>query len=205
MAGQHLGHFQLSQGLSLGDAIIFVVTATTLIVQIVGPPMVKLSLAFADELGRDVREEDLAAELSVQSVMNRSPVTVKENESLGRVIDRLTGNGQRIYPVLDIEGNMSGVISFESMREVLTSQDTWQWLVAADIVQSPGITVKTSDSLSSAMEKMRQMTADQIPVMKDENQEKLAGILDLEKARQFLNQELLRRQGHTDEDETDQT
>jgi CBS domain-containing protein len=199
MASHHLGHLQLTQGLSLGDAIIFVVTATTLVVQIVGPPMVKLTLKFADEIGRDVREEDVAEEILVGDVMNENPVTVKENEPLQIVLRRLAGNGQRIYPVLDADGKMTGIVSFESMREVLTSQDTWQWLVAADIAEQPPTTIAVSDSLNSAMKAMEQVMEDQVPVMQEEDSQQLAGMLDIGDAQQFLNKEVLRRRGNTDE------
>jgi predicted transcriptional regulator len=94
---------------------------------------------------------------------------------------------------------MTGIVSFESMREVLTSQDTWQWLVAADIAEQPPTTIAVSDSLNSAMKAMEQVMEDQVPVMQEEDSQQLAGMLDIGDAQQFLNKEVLRRRGNTDE------
>ena len=49
--------------MSLGDMIIFTVTATTLCVQLIGPAFAKLAIKKAGEIGRNVTEEDVMAEL----------------------------------------------------------------------------------------------------------------------------------------------
>ncbi|HPJ71630.1 MAG TPA: cation:proton antiporter, partial [bacterium] len=47
MAAHHLGEIPAGEGLSLGDMIISAVTATTLIVQVIGPSMVKFAIRAA--------------------------------------------------------------------------------------------------------------------------------------------------------------
>ncbi len=195
MASHHLGHLNLTADLALGEAIIFVVTATTLIVQLIGPSLVKLALKLADELDRDVRKDEVAAEIDVHEVMDESPVTVKENEHMSKIMNILAESSQKIIPVLNQNGNMLGVISFETIREVLTSQEACQWLVGTDVVQQPYTTVKTNDSLKFALTDMEHKIASVAPVMQEEAPQKLAGLLNLETARSYLNQELLRRQG----------
>src|SRR5690606_24444529 len=64
MATHHLGRTTVGDsGVLLGDAIIFAVTATTLIMQLTGPPMVKLGLVLAGEVGRNVTDQDVIGEL----------------------------------------------------------------------------------------------------------------------------------------------
>jgi Kef-type K+ transport system membrane component KefB len=61
MASGHLNNVMLTGDLSLGDTIIFTVTATTLAVQLLGPPMAKLAALKAGETGRNITREDIFA------------------------------------------------------------------------------------------------------------------------------------------------
>jgi len=61
MASQHLKGIPISSSLFLGDMIIFGITGTTFIVQIIGPPLVKLAVKLSGEIGKYIIEEDIIA------------------------------------------------------------------------------------------------------------------------------------------------
>jgi len=65
VASHNLQHIQVTPEMTLGDMIIFTVTATTLCVQLIGPAFVKLAIKKSGEMGRNVTEDDIMAEWSV--------------------------------------------------------------------------------------------------------------------------------------------
>ena len=56
---------------SSGQVIIFTITTTTLIVEVIGPPLVKLAAELAGEIGRNVTEEDVIDSWKVADVTDR--------------------------------------------------------------------------------------------------------------------------------------
>jgi len=66
----------------MGTAIIMIVTTTTFIVQIIGPPFVKMAVTKAGEVGLDITEEDLMESYRVRDVMDPHPPSFAESATL---------------------------------------------------------------------------------------------------------------------------
>ena len=69
MASQHLSGIQRTPQFNMGDAIPFAVTATTLIVQLIGPPMVKWAITLAGESGRNITKDDIITTWKASGVL----------------------------------------------------------------------------------------------------------------------------------------
>ncbi|HSR87609.1 MAG TPA: cation:proton antiporter, partial [Pontiella sp.] len=135
VASQNLQHIQVVDGMSLGDMIIFTVTATTLCVQLIGPAFAKLAITKAGEIGRNVTEEDVMAELTVSNVVDTDIVPLKEGTPLAEVVQNFAEQDTLVYPVVAADGTIAGVLTFEMLKEVLMDRDTWLWLVVGDVMQ----------------------------------------------------------------------
>jgi Kef-type K+ transport system membrane component KefB len=194
MASQHLGDIPVTETMMLGDMIIFTVTATTLVVQILGPPLIKWAVKRADEVGRNVTEEDVVESLTVADVMQRDFMHVDENLPLTGVFDILSTHDQLIYPVVNQKNHLTGLMAFEGLKDVVASQDTWPWLVAADVKLPVRDTASAAATLRSALEYMRDVGLEQMLIVDGENNHTPAGILDLRTARRRISEELLLRQ-----------
>jgi len=59
-----------------------VVTASTFVVQLLGPPSVKAAVLKAGEAGMNITEADLIESYTVQDVMEKHPVTLQESTPL---------------------------------------------------------------------------------------------------------------------------
>ncbi len=193
MAGQHLTGIPLTPEFSLGDAIVFVVTATTLIVQLIGPPMVKLAITLAGESGRDITEEDVIAEWKAGDVILRNLVNIPEGMSLQEVMQLFVQNNFLAYPVVDADGNIVGIITLSSLKEVITDQDSWRWLIASDVMESTVETTFSDTRLDEILGRMRQLRLTQIPVLESKEKPIPIGMLDLQHAHKLVGDELLLR------------
>ncbi|MEN6309076.1 MAG: cation:proton antiporter [Anaerohalosphaeraceae bacterium] len=194
MASQHLGHIQITDDLSLGEVIIFGVTATTMIVQLIGPSCVKLSIKLAKEINRNVTEDDIVAMLTVGDVCNKHIEPLRLHDTIACAVEKFAHSEEGTFPVVNAGGDLVGMMTLSHLRDVLVEQDCWNWMLIADVMASVRDTVTESTPLSAAMELMDKLGAEQVLVVDPQAKTRLAGILDARIARQRVEQQLLRQQ-----------
>lgn len=193
MASQHLGDISVNENFSLGEVVVAGVTATTMIVQLIGPLMVKLSIRLAGEMGRNVTEEDIIATLTVGQAAVRQIEPMCETDNISKVLLRFSMGENMAYPVINFAGKLTGLLTLSHLKDIFASTDCWDWMVVADVMV-PGIdTLDESTPLADALKQMEETGAEQIPVVsKTDNTP--AGVLDLRYAKKIIQQELIRIQ-----------
>jgi Kef-type K+ transport system membrane component KefB len=192
VAAQHLKDIKISEEISLGDAIIYAVTATTLIVQFVGPAMVKLALRLSGEAGRNITDEDVMETMTVADVIEAHPVMLQEHEPLQHAINMFRDNDKLMYPVLR-QDKLIGVLSFETLKSVLADRESWRWLVVADVMTAADERATPDSALTGVYELMQRHKIDQMPVVSVDDNDKPLGIIDLRSIKSKVHSELIRR------------
>lgn len=198
MASGHLANVKVAGELALGDVVIFGVTATTFIVQIIGPPLVKLAVSYAGEVGKKVTEEDVIDKLTVGELTSGDVVPVFEDTTVRDVVSLLGESKYGFLPVLDRNGKFIGVVTMNEIRDVLFDQSLWDILVAPDIMESSQEYVRKDQPLREAMKVMDQLQVDQLPVVDTTDKGKFAGILDRKSIRGRVREKLLHTMGGSD-------
>ncbi|RKY89463.1 hypothetical protein DRQ11_01055 [candidate division KSB1 bacterium] len=194
MASHHLGKIMVTENLALGDAIISGVAATTLIVQLIGPPTVKLAIKLSGEIGRNITKEDVINSWKVADVMDTDIVTIPENEPLSRAAQTFVNQDYLVYPVVNRHNKIVGILSLQNLKDILDDRDSWNWLVASDVMTPVQYRVVPSSPLKEVLEQCNQLHIDQIPVVKESDGDAPVGILDVAKVEQLVDKETLRRQ-----------
>ncbi len=194
VASQNLQHIHVAGGLSLGDTIIFTVTATTLCVQLIGPAFTKLAIKKAGEIGRNVTEEDVLDEWSVRDAVNTEIVPLQEGTPLDAVVRDFAEQETFVYPVVSKDGKIIGVLTFDMLKELLVDRDTWQWLLVGDVMKPLKEHLLVDMNLGEALQEMQNLHVEALPVVESADTGKLLGILDRREARRKVGVELVRRQ-----------
>ena len=124
------------------------------------------------------KEADALRAIAVERVMTTgrpfvsfAPAT-PAREVLQRVSDT---NWQDVFPVIDHEGKMAGMITAESLRALGSSPESQPWTVAADLMQA-AVTARAEDDLRSAAQTMLDKGLREIPVVAADG--KILGFLD---------------------------
>ena len=195
MASQHLSGIPVTEDISAGDLVVFVVTATTLVMQFTGPAMVKLAIKRTDEAGKNVTEQDVIAKWTVAEVMDHDVPVVPEQEPLLAILKRFSQSDRLVYPVVGESGELVGVVQLETLKDVLPNRDTWDWLVAGDVAQPPLDKATPTTPLGKALEQMRELGIEQMPVVSEEGRDVPIGMLDRRHAEHRAGEELLRLTG----------
>ncbi|MDD5326825.1 MAG: cation:proton antiporter [Phycisphaerae bacterium] len=185
-------------GGEFGEAIILIIASTTFLVQIIGPPCVKIGVKKAGEVGLNITEEDLIESYRVSDVMNTTVLTIAAGDSLSRVVNTVGNTYDFYYPVIDNQQNLIGIITLDGVRNSFATQQLNDWLVALDIMESVLGRVTPETPLSEAFEKAKQLDIEYLPVVTSEQQDKFAGVLNCRKVRRQLSTEVLSRQQKAD-------
>lgn len=193
MATQHLGSIAVNEAYTLGEVVVAGVTATTFIVQLIGPSMVKYSIQKAGELGRNITEQDVFESMNVGQVAMGPIEPVRQTDSLGFLLRRFSSGENLAYPVVDSEGKMIGLVTLPYLKDILTNSDCWDWMVVADVMVPEVKGVPESMPLAEALRRLEEEGYEQMPVLSDKDGRPV-GILDLRHAQKIINQELIRRQ-----------
>lgn len=191
MASQHLGNLQISDGINLGDIIITGVTATTFIVQIIGPTMVKIAIKLANESGKNITEEDIIAKWTIEDVLEKDTPIIKETDSVKKLVSYFTESNFFCLPVVDKNNKTIGMITMNDLKQLIASQDTWEWILAKDIIDPTHDLIIKSNSLEDALMTLKQLGREQIPVIESEENPMPAGILDTRVVRKLVNKKMM--------------
>lgn len=194
MASQHLMDVQVWGSLDLGALVVSTVTATTLIVQVMGPPCVKYAIQKADEAGRNITEDDLIEELTVSDVLQRDIARLNESDLLSSVFETVSQSRQLSFPVISQEGACTGVISLNSLKSLFLERDIWAWMIAEDVMIPVRDDVSPDMPLAEAILEMRQLQAEQ-SIVRDPVSREVLGLFDLRAVQRDLTRRLMTRQG----------
>lgn len=198
MAGQRLEGVLLGD-LPLGDAIIFGVTATTLIVQLIGPTAVKLAIKYAGEMHKNITADDVIDEWKIADVIPDDLKVIPESSSLQDAIKIFSEYKHMVFPVVDKAEKFIGILSMKGLKDVLVDHSSWQWLLVSDVVEPADVVSYPSDSLQSIIRKMEGMNIEELPVVRSKEDKTPVGIITLNGIRHKVSEELLKRQAATND------
>ncbi|MBU1894243.1 MAG: cation:proton antiporter, partial [Candidatus Omnitrophica bacterium] len=179
---------------SAGFLIISIITATTFILQLIAPPMIKYGIKKADEINRDVTDEDVVESHKVGDVMESDFFVIRENNNLHQIIDIMKESNANNFPVVSMDDKFRGVISLSDLRDTFNEEQMDQLILAGDIVREVDIVAYTDQELKDVMQVFKSKNIDYIPVLKGKESMLLSGQLEYRKLMDYIEKEVLLRQ-----------
>jgi Kef-type K+ transport system membrane component KefB len=196
MAGLRFGDQRIGD-MAMGDAIVMIVAATTFIVQLVGPPCVKLAVTKAGERGLNVTEEDLLRSLSVRDVLDPDVPAFPESATVSDVMRTVADTEGMHYAVLDENRKVLGTLTLETIKHCLADVEMGAWLVAADLAEPARETVGPDTPLAEAVQRLRDAGLEAVPVTRGP-EGPYEGMLELRTCEKRISHEVWRRRRQAD-------
>jgi len=181
---------------TIGGDIIIIVTVTTMLVELLGPPCVKLAVSKAGEVNLGVSEEDLIRSYTVADIMDPNPPLIHINDRMEKIFDIIGASDSYLYyPVVDELGSIQGVVMLEDLKPILGKQAALkEILVAYDMMKHYSASITPETPLWEALKIMRENRLGFLPVVDPESLSKLIGLLDRQVLDEKISREMLRRQ-----------
>ena len=125
--------------------------------------------------GRDI---DLMQSIRVSEVMTTDSDPVLETMDMKGLLQHFQTNRHNSFPVLNIKGDLTGIISLSDMDEALQQRDHGKEnLTVGEMASRELITICPDDPMSLALEKMRPRDLGILPVIERREPNKLIGVI----------------------------
>jgi len=180
------------------DMMLSVIVGGVFVLQLVGPLFVKIGIRKAGEVGLNVTEEDLIKTYSVSDVMDREVPVISAGISLSEVVKLVSRTDSSYYPVVDKDEKLIGGVTLAGIRNTFATQELNDWLVALDVAEPVIAKVTPEAALSEALETIRHLDIEFLPVVTTGDGDKYVGILSLRSVRRRLSAEVLAKQKESD-------
>lgn len=183
---------------TIGPEILLIITATTFIVQLIGPIFVKIGVTKAGECGLNVTVDDIKKNTRVTDVTwgnihicnSESPAIVLETDRLFTILNSFSKNPNLNYVVKsNTTGELTGVISLEHLKDVMQIGDFAESMLAMDVMDKPTITCKPSTTLPDAYNLFEEHDLDAIPIVDTDGTP--LGILEKSAVDHFLHTKII--------------
>jgi Kef-type K+ transport system membrane component KefB/CBS domain-containing protein len=182
------------EGRLVGSIVISVMAATTFIVQLAGPLLVKVGVTKADETFRNVTEEDIIESYKVGDIMQRDFSAIRESATLDKIMETIKERESYHFPVVDNHGELVGLISLGSLRSTFSEEQLNRVILAKDVAEPVGIILYQNQPLKEAFEIFEKREIDYLPVVEDSSSRKVVGILEYHPLLEAINRKVLERQ-----------
>jgi CIC family chloride channel protein len=126
---------------------------------------------FMQEILRQIKVKD-----AISTPLEWSMPMVRPNTTLVELLDNLAATDSNIFPVLNDEDELIGMIDAREVRTMYKDKEMAPLVIAQDFIQNP-ITVTYKDSLFTAMRLQNENNVRNLIVVDDKNPKKVLDIL----------------------------
>lgn len=123
------------------------------------------------------KEINVLQSIHVKDVMNPEVETIPEDLTLRKLAEKISKSKYNNFPVINKEGNLTGILSFFDYRDAIFDENLKDLVVAKDIATTDVVTVSLDDNLYNALERITSRDFSILPVVSPNDQSRLLGIL----------------------------
>ncbi|MEW6665688.1 MAG: chloride channel protein [Thermodesulfobacteriota bacterium] len=139
------------------------------------------------------KEVNVLRSIRVGEVMNPEVETVQEGMSLRKLSEKIAHSKYNTFPVVDREGNLTGILSFLDYHEVIFEDGLRDLVVTGELATRRVVTVSTDDSLLTALQRISSKDYSILPVVDAQNPTSIKGILTRRDIISAYNRAVLKR------------
>jgi Kef-type K+ transport system membrane component KefB len=176
----------------IGNAVVGIITTTTFVVQLVGPPFTKWAVSKAGEVGLNVTEEDIIRTTTAAECMDKDVPLIGENESVSRILTKFGEGTNLYYPVVGASNRLMGIITIDNLRDTFTASGLQGLLVAHDLMEPAAAVIGPDTPLFEAKDLIDSYSLEYLPVVTKEDG--VVGLLESRRIKRFVSRRILELQ-----------
>ena len=173
-----------------------IVTATTFVTQLLGPPFTKFAVIKAKEAGLNITEEDIIRQTKADDIMDKNPPLIYEKMRLADILQIFSTNDNLYYPVINEERELRGIITIEGIRQMFLETEIGGLILAHDLMEPIAIKTDSGVPTSEIKKLLDRYDIDYLPVV-DEGS-RLEGFIERKKLNRFISTKIIELQKKAD-------
>lgn len=124
-------------------------------------------LARRGELITHNKDEAVQTLMNWRSEIEKDLSTVHPEDTLGDLVKTISRSKRNIFPVIDEENSLKGVVLLDNIRDVIFNQEMYETTIVSDLMIMPPATISMNDTMGGVFEKFKVTDAWNLPVIKD--------------------------------------
>jgi chloride channel protein, CIC family len=137
------------------------------------------------------REVSILNSIKVNDVLSRDITTIHEGMPFRKILETISYSKNFYFPVLNGKGEMSGILSFHMVREMIFDEELGDLVVANDLKVEPVMTLTPENNLNEAMEMFAKLDVEQLPVVRRDDPKRVIGMVNQGEVLAAYNREVL--------------
>ncbi|WP_078063004.1 chloride channel protein [Solirubrum puertoriconensis] len=113
------------------------------------------------------RDRGLLAQLDLPRLVETDFEPVQPDATLGELVDIFRHATRNLFPVVDNDGALVGIISLDQVRDALFDEQHYNTTRVSDLMTEPPATVNVDDTLLDILRCMEQLNVWALPVLKN--------------------------------------
>jgi CIC family chloride channel protein len=127
--------------------------------------IITAQLAAEGQLITHNKDQAVLTMMKLKSVIETDFLTISIDANLGDLVKIVSKAKRNIFPVIDHEGFLAGVILLDDIREIMFNQDLYKKHLVRNLMTSPPAFIKMDDKMDAVMHKFNQSKAWNLPVI----------------------------------------
>lgn len=181
---------------NIGNTLVIIITATTFITQLAGPPLIKFAVIKAKEAGLNITEEDIVEKTTAEEVMDKKPPLIYENMQLNDILKIFSENDSLYYPVINKDRELLGIITVEGIKQTFLETDISGLILANDLMEPVLCTISSKASIYDVRKALDRHNIEYLPVVDKGN--KIQGFIERKKLNRFISTKIIELQRQAD-------
>lgn len=120
------------------------------------------------DLIKNDRDREVLSLIDIQKVIERDFKTVHPDALLGELIEIVKNSSRNIYPVVNSECRLVGIIHLDDIRKMMFDLDKHSQVIVKTIMHIPKDSISTSDDMNKVMSKFEHSGQWNLPVINDD-------------------------------------
>lgn len=122
-------------------------------------------LSEKEKILRTNTDEYLLSNLSLRDLVETDFLEVYQTDTLRKLVEKIAVSRRNIFPVLDNEGRLTGLITVDDIRDIMFKQDLYDKLLTQQLMHLPQCVITEKDDIRSAMKLFDESHLWNIPVV----------------------------------------
>lgn len=126
-----------------------------------------VQLAKRGELMTHHKDRNILLMMKVKDLIETNFKTVHPEQSLRDLVQIITTSSRNIYPVVDEQGILKGIVKLDDIRHIMFNQEMYDSTHISDLMVTPEWTVETTDQMEEVARKFSESGRYNFPVLQN--------------------------------------
>lgn len=124
-------------------------------------------LSDKEKIVRTSTDAYLLSNITLSQLVETDFMEIQDTANLGVLIEKVAVSRRNIFPVIDSEGALKGLVTIDDIREIMFKQELYTKLSVKELMRLPNYVISNKDDIASAMKLFDESHLWNIPVVID--------------------------------------